>query len=86
VTEINGNKVPFIGRQDTINVPFQGRVKVLIPFTNPVIVGKFVYHCHILEHEDKGMMAVIQVRDPAQPNLVDQDIRGITMPAGHNHH
>ncbi len=42
-------------------------VKVLIPFTNPVIVGKFVYHCHIIQHEDQGMMANIQVVDPAAP-------------------
>jgi FtsP/CotA-like multicopper oxidase with cupredoxin domain len=26
--------------------------------------AKFVYHCHILEHEDKGMMAGITVIDP----------------------
>jgi FtsP/CotA-like multicopper oxidase with cupredoxin domain len=25
------------------------------------ITGNFVYHCHILNHEDKGMMAIIQV-------------------------
>jgi FtsP/CotA-like multicopper oxidase with cupredoxin domain len=37
-------------------------VKILLPFTDPVIVGKFVYHCHILSHEDKGMMAVIEVK------------------------
>ena len=24
-------------------------------------VGSFVYHCHILDHEDAGMMAIIQV-------------------------
>jgi L-ascorbate oxidase len=30
-----------------------------IPFA---IAGDFVYHCHILEHEDGGMMAVIRVR------------------------
>jgi L-ascorbate oxidase len=29
-----------------------------IPFAE---VGEFVYHCHILEHEDGGMMAKIQV-------------------------
>jgi hypothetical protein len=34
------------------------------PFTNPVIVGKFVYHCHIVAHEDNGMMAVIEVLNP----------------------
>jgi FtsP/CotA-like multicopper oxidase with cupredoxin domain len=42
-------------------VPIGGEVKVVIPFTNPVIVGRFVYHCHILSHEDKRMMATIEV-------------------------
>lgn len=34
-------------------------VDVDIPFS---IAGDFVYHCHILEHEDGGMMARIRVR------------------------
>jgi L-ascorbate oxidase len=34
-------------------------IVVEIPFT---IAGDFVYHCHILEHEDGGMMARIRVR------------------------
>jgi FtsP/CotA-like multicopper oxidase with cupredoxin domain len=29
--------------------------------TDPVIVGKFVYHCHAVDHEDKGMMGAIEV-------------------------
>jgi FtsP/CotA-like multicopper oxidase with cupredoxin domain len=29
-------------------------------------VGTFVYHCHLLEHEDKGMMGSIEVK-PASP-------------------
>jgi suppressor of ftsI len=64
VVEVNGQQAPFVGVQDNVNVPVRGVVKVLIPFTDPVIVGKFVYHCHILSHEDKGMMAVIEVVDP----------------------
>ncbi len=32
-------------------------------FSDPNIAGKFVYHCHILDHEDGGMMATIEV-DP----------------------
>jgi FtsP/CotA-like multicopper oxidase with cupredoxin domain len=43
----------------------QGQVKVLIPFTNPVILGDFVYHCHIGEHEDNGMMQNISVTESA---------------------
>jgi hypothetical protein len=35
-------------------------VKIRMDFT-PNTVGKFVYHCHLLEHEDKGMMAIIEV-------------------------
>lgn len=72
VTEINGVAQDFVGHQDSINVPYQpdtssppGQVKLLIDFRNPLIVGKFVYHCHILEHEDGGMMAVAEVVKPA---------------------
>ncbi|CAI8955930.1 multicopper oxidase family protein [Methylocaldum szegediense] len=61
VTEIDGQPVPFVGRQDVVNLPVKSRVKILIPFTNPVIVGKFVYHCHIVAHEDNGMMATVEV-------------------------
>jgi FtsP/CotA-like multicopper oxidase with cupredoxin domain len=43
--------------------PFKsaGLSRVLVPFDRPEQIGKFVYHCHILEHEDGGMMASIIV-------------------------
>ena len=34
---------------------------VRMDFSDPKIAGSFVYHCHILDHEDGGMMATIQV-------------------------
>jgi suppressor of ftsI len=61
VTEINGVPQPADGYRDIVDVPIGGTAKVVIPFTDPVIVGRFVYHCHILSHEDKGMMATIEV-------------------------
>jgi FtsP/CotA-like multicopper oxidase with cupredoxin domain len=61
VAEINGVAQPASGYRDIIDVPIRGTVKVVIPFTDPVIVGRFVYHCHILSHEDRGMMATIEV-------------------------
>ena len=64
VLSINGKAVPFDGLQDTVNVPIHGEVKIRIAFTDPTIVGRFMFHCHILEHEDKGMMAQIEVYDP----------------------
>jgi FtsP/CotA-like multicopper oxidase with cupredoxin domain len=58
---------PFF--RDTVNVPyFNGRslaypsVRLRMDFRDPNIVGTFVYHCHLLEHEDKGMMGVIRVQ------------------------
>jgi FtsP/CotA-like multicopper oxidase with cupredoxin domain len=36
-------------------------ITVRMDFSDPNIAGTFVYHCHILDHEDGGMMAKIQV-------------------------
>jgi suppressor of ftsI len=44
---------------DTVNVPVGGSVDVIMDFTDPVIKGISVFHCHLLNHEDKGMMAKI---------------------------
>lgn len=44
---------------DTVNVPYSGSVDVILDFTDPVIKGLSVFHCHLLNHEDKGMMAKI---------------------------
>jgi FtsP/CotA-like multicopper oxidase with cupredoxin domain len=41
-----------------------GRVTLIIRFDRDAQVGTFVYHCHILQHEDAGMMAVIRVLCP----------------------
>jgi FtsP/CotA-like multicopper oxidase with cupredoxin domain len=66
---------PFL--RDTVNVPYyNGRmlnypsVRLRMDFRDPNIVGTFVYHCHLLEHEDGGMMGRIQVvpRDATATN------------------
>jgi suppressor of ftsI len=44
---------------DTVNVPIDGSVDVILDLTDPVIKGMAVFHCHLLNHEDKGMMAKI---------------------------
>jgi FtsP/CotA-like multicopper oxidase with cupredoxin domain len=57
--------------RDTINVPFHSAADLAYPsvrlrmdFRDPNTVGTFVYHCHLLEHEDGGMMGLIRV-EPA---------------------
>jgi FtsP/CotA-like multicopper oxidase with cupredoxin domain len=57
---------PFL--RDTINIPFHKNqdlqypsVKLRMDFRDPNSIGTYVYHCHLLEHEDGGMMALIRV-------------------------
>jgi FtsP/CotA-like multicopper oxidase with cupredoxin domain len=60
--------------RDTVNVPYYNghtlaypSIRVRMDFRDPNIVGTFVYHCHLLEHEDKGMMGSIQVIPAGAP-------------------
>jgi FtsP/CotA-like multicopper oxidase with cupredoxin domain len=55
----NGVSLSHPAWLDTVNVPYGGSVDVILDFTNPVIKGMSVFHCHLLNHEDKGMMAKI---------------------------
>ena len=63
----NGTHVPDGQYLDTINVPYWSgtgpypSVTLRMDFRGPD-VGDFVYHCHILGHEDGGMMAIIRVK------------------------
>jgi FtsP/CotA-like multicopper oxidase with cupredoxin domain len=57
--------------RDTVAIPYWDgvsphypRTKLRMDFRNPDIVGTFPYHCHILQHEDGGMMGSIQVLKP----------------------
>jgi len=65
VTKINGQTVANPDLVDTVTVPpWTGSG----PYPNVTlkmgfqIAGKYVYHCHILDHEDGGMMATILVK------------------------
>jgi FtsP/CotA-like multicopper oxidase with cupredoxin domain len=78
LAEWNGVPIdePFL--RDTINVSYWDgtsaqfpSVKLRMDFRDPRIVGTFLYHCHLLEHEDGGMMGTIQVvpKPTAAPGL-----------------
>jgi FtsP/CotA-like multicopper oxidase with cupredoxin domain len=61
---------PFL--RDTVNIPFFSpiamtkypTVRLRMDFRDPSTVGTFIYHCHLLDHEDGGMMGMIRV-EPA---------------------
>jgi FtsP/CotA-like multicopper oxidase with cupredoxin domain len=65
--EVNGTPFSTPELRDTVIVPAwsgtgpYSSVKMRMDFREPQIAGKFVYHCHVLDHEDAGMMAIIQV-------------------------
>jgi len=61
---------PFL--RDTVNVPYyDGRsleypsVKLRMDFRDPNTIGTFPFHCHLLEHEDGGMMGLVRVEPAA---------------------
>jgi len=67
VLEVDGVAVNDPAIRDTVDLPYWSgtgpyhSVKLRMDFRDPNIIGTFVYHCHILQHEDSGMMAEIQV-------------------------
>jgi FtsP/CotA-like multicopper oxidase with cupredoxin domain len=72
VLESHGVPVHQPYLRDTINVQFWNgysaqfpSVKLRMDFRDPNIVGTFPYHCHILQHEDGGMMGTIRVEPVA---------------------
>ena len=60
VIEIGGHSVETPTWQDVVNVPAHSQSRVRIAFED--FTGTAVYHCHILDHEDNGMMGVISVQ------------------------
>jgi suppressor of ftsI len=58
----NGRAVSHPVWLDTVNVHQKSTVDVAIDFTDRIIRGMAVFHCHILNHEDKGMMAKVLFR------------------------
>jgi suppressor of ftsI len=60
VIDRDGVPEPFRSWKDTGNVPKHSSIRILIRFDD--YPGKWMYHCHILEHEDEGMMGVLEVR------------------------
>jgi FtsP/CotA-like multicopper oxidase with cupredoxin domain len=59
---VDGNPVKDPVWLDTVNVPYGGSVDLVMDFTDPIIRGMSLFHCHLLSHEDKGMMAKILFR------------------------
>lgn len=59
VVSRNGQPEPLLAWKDVVNIPAYETVRIRISFRD--FAGKTVYHCHILDHEDKGMMGIVEI-------------------------
>ena len=59
VLDRNGIPEPVPRWEDTINVPKHESARIVVRFDD--FAGKWMFHCHILDHEDMGMMGVLQL-------------------------
>ena len=58
--EQNGEPVSYRSWKDTVNVPKHGTARFIVRYDD--FAGKWMFHCHILDHEDHGMMGILEVK------------------------
>lgn len=56
--DASGSPTRPLGWKDTVNVPQESTVRFAVRFGAP---GRWMYHCHILEHAERGMMGELEV-------------------------
>lgn len=71
ILEENGKAPAYKAWKDTYNLKPRSKIKIAwMPDNRP---GKWMYHCHIIEHHSAGMMANFEVIDPLNPATEKQD-------------
>ena len=56
----NGQLAPYPAWKDVVSVSPGETVRIRMPFRD--FTGKTVYHCHVLDHEDRGMMGTLEIQ------------------------
>lgn len=80
ILSINGDPPAYRAWKDTVNLPPRSSVRIAwIPENNP---GTWMYHCHILEHHESGMMANFEVL----PSGTATNERALSISAQRTHH
>ena len=60
-----GNPVRPMQWKDTVSVPFKDSLKIIVRFDDRP--GSWMYHCHILDHAEGGLMSSILLTRPGDP-------------------
>jgi bilirubin oxidase len=56
----NGVAEPYRSWKDMVNVPKHETARIIVRYAD--FAGKWMFHCHILDHEDHGMMGILEVK------------------------
>lgn len=62
ILDRDGVPEPYRSWKDVVNVRKHQTVRIVVRFDD--FPGKWMFHCHILDHEDHGMMGILEVRPP----------------------
>ena len=60
VLDRDGVPEPYRSWKDMLNIPRHSTARIIVRYDD--YPGKWMFHCHILDHEDHGMMGVLEVR------------------------
>jgi FtsP/CotA-like multicopper oxidase with cupredoxin domain len=94
VLEVDGQSVAAPPLLDVVEVPYAtatglhskegpvrpGRIRIRMTFP-AALAGDIPFHCHLVDHEDNGMMAVLRIEKPGAPPP-----RAATAPMAAMHH
>ena len=61
----NGEPVRPLAWKDTINIPFNETVRIIVRFDDRP--GSWMVHCHILDHAEGGLMTTVELGTPSSP-------------------
>jgi FtsP/CotA-like multicopper oxidase with cupredoxin domain len=59
VLDRDGVPEPYLAWKDMLNIPRHSTARIIVRYDD--FPGKWMFHCHILDHEDHGMMGVLEV-------------------------
>ena len=63
VIDDKGQPVRPLALKDTVNIPMKTTMRLLVSFDERP--GQWMFHCHILDHADGGLMGTVMVGDGA---------------------
>jgi FtsP/CotA-like multicopper oxidase with cupredoxin domain len=78
VLDLNGIEPEHVGWKDTVNIPQKSQLRIAVRYGDP---GVWMYHCHILEHQERGMMGELKVSARSRGSSEEDSVESACQPA-----